>query len=55
MGNEAQVNDVSDTAFWVAYFRAKENQNKKPLFRDPFAQRADWNPRQGDRRRRRRE
>lgn len=38
MSNDATIGNVSDTAFWVAYFRAKENENSKPLFRDRFAQ-----------------
>ena len=37
MNKEATIDDVSDTAYWVAYFRAKENEHAKPLFRDPFA------------------
>ena len=37
MSDSIIIRDVSDTAFWVAYFRAKENENSKPLFRDPFA------------------
>jgi methyltransferase (TIGR00027 family) len=31
------LRDVSDTALWVATFRAEESARKKPLFRDPFA------------------
>jgi methyltransferase (TIGR00027 family) len=30
---------VSDTALWVAYFRALETQRPDALFRDPFAER----------------
>lgn len=37
MSKDGIIGDVSDTAFWVAYFRAKENENSKPLFRDPLA------------------
>ncbi len=33
------VRDVSDTARWVAYFRARETQRENALFRDPFAER----------------
>lgn len=33
------VRDVSDTARWVAYFRARETQRADALFRDPFAER----------------
>jgi methyltransferase (TIGR00027 family) len=33
------VRGVSDTARWVAYFRAKETQRADALFRDPFAER----------------
>ncbi len=31
--------DVSDTARWVAYFRATESERTDALFRDPFARR----------------
>jgi methyltransferase (TIGR00027 family) len=33
----ALIKDVSDTAFWVAYFRAKESARSDALFNDPFA------------------
>jgi len=33
------VRNVSDTALWVAYFRALETQRPDALFRDPFAKR----------------
>jgi methyltransferase (TIGR00027 family) len=33
------VRDVSDTARWVAYFRALETRRPDALFRDPFAER----------------
>ena len=33
------VRDISDTARWVAYFRALETQRPDALFRDPFAER----------------
>jgi methyltransferase (TIGR00027 family) len=38
VSDDAIIGDVSDTAFWVAYYRAKENERAKPLFHDPFAQ-----------------
>lgn len=31
------INDVTDTAIWVAAYRAEENDRKDALFRDPFA------------------
>ena len=31
------LKNVSDTAFWVAYYRAIESKKKTPVFRDPFA------------------
>jgi methyltransferase (TIGR00027 family) len=34
-----QVRNISDTARWVAYFRARETQRPDALFRDPFAER----------------
>ncbi len=39
--NEANstVRNVSDTARWVAYFRALETQRPDALFRDPYAER----------------
>jgi methyltransferase (TIGR00027 family) len=33
------VRDISDTARWVAYFRARETQRPDALFRDPYAER----------------
>ncbi|MGH9700886.1 MAG: class I SAM-dependent methyltransferase, partial [Candidatus Acidiferrales bacterium] len=41
MSDSAQfsVRGVSDTALWVAYFRARESQRPDALFRDPFAER----------------
>jgi len=36
---EPLVRGVSDTALWVAYFRAKETQRSDAVFRDPFAER----------------
>jgi methyltransferase (TIGR00027 family) len=31
------IRNVSDTAFWVASYRAMESERKNPLFRDPLA------------------
>src|SRR6478735_12547176 len=31
------INDVSDTAIWVAYYRGLESDHPKPMFRDPLA------------------
>jgi len=39
MADDTPINDVSDTAFWVAYYRAKESERADALFRDPFAKR----------------
>src|SRR6202171_3304192 len=33
------VSNISDTARWVAYFRARETQRPDALFRDPYAER----------------
>jgi len=33
------VRNISDTARWVAYFRARETQRPDALFRDPYAER----------------
>ena len=33
------VRGISDTARWVAYFRAQETQRPDALFRDPYAER----------------
>jgi methyltransferase (TIGR00027 family) len=33
------VRNISDTALWVAYFRARETQRPDALFRDPYAER----------------
>lgn len=38
MNQAATIEHVSDTAFWVAYFRGKENARPQALFRDPYAQ-----------------
>lgn len=39
MSADALLGDVSDTARWVAYFRALESERSDALFRDPFARR----------------
>ncbi|HKD78383.1 MAG TPA: SAM-dependent methyltransferase [Candidatus Angelobacter sp.] len=36
---EAALRNISDTALWVAIYRARENDRVNPLFRDPFARR----------------
>lgn len=33
----AKINDVTDTALWVAVYRARETERSQPLFRDPLA------------------
>jgi methyltransferase (TIGR00027 family) len=35
----SSVRNISDTARWVAYFRARETQRPDALFRDPYAER----------------
>ncbi|HEY1735313.1 MAG TPA: SAM-dependent methyltransferase [Methylovirgula sp.] len=35
--SDALIRDVSDTAFMVAVYRALENEQPRPLFRDPLA------------------
>jgi methyltransferase (TIGR00027 family) len=37
MVDDSSVTHVTDTAFWVAYFRAKETQRAVPAFQDPLA------------------
>lgn len=37
MSNNVEINDVSDTAFWVAVYRADESQRPDALFHDAFA------------------
>lgn len=32
-----EINDVTDTALWVAAYRAEEHERKDALFRDPYA------------------
>src|SRR3954451_13445006 len=36
---EPAIQNVSDTAFMVAAFRAMENRRSRPLFRNPWAER----------------
>jgi len=36
-GKEALIRNISDTALWVAVYRARENERADALFRDPFA------------------
>src|SRR5262245_15406547 len=33
------IRDVSDTALWVALYRAEESERKDALFHDPYARR----------------
>ena len=33
------IRDVSDTALWVAIYRAQESERKDALFNDPYARR----------------
>jgi methyltransferase (TIGR00027 family) len=35
--SDALVRDISDTALWVAYYRAQETDRPDAIFRDPFA------------------
>ena len=37
MTHETSIRNVSDTALWVAVFRAQESERPDPLFFDPFA------------------
>jgi methyltransferase (TIGR00027 family) len=37
MNKPAAINDVSDTAIWVAHYRAKETERPDAMFRDPLA------------------
>lgn len=34
---EAPIKDVSDTARWMAVYRAQETERRQPIFRDPYA------------------
>ncbi len=36
---ESRIRNISDTARWVAVYRARETERKDAVFRDPFAQR----------------
>ena len=37
MKSKSTIRHVSDTAFWMAQYRAMESDRKDALFRDPFA------------------
>ena len=37
--DDTAIRDVSDTALWVAIYRAQESERKDALFHDPFARR----------------
>ena len=37
MADESAIRNVSDTALWVAVFRAQESERPDPLFHDPYA------------------
>ena len=39
MGDEGGLRNISDTAHWVAFYRALESERPDALFRDPFARR----------------
>jgi methyltransferase (TIGR00027 family) len=39
IASETLVRDVSDTALWVAIYRAEESERKDAVFRDPYARR----------------
>src|SRR5262245_43605974 len=39
MSETATVQNISDTALWVAIYRARESERKDALFHDPFARR----------------
>jgi methyltransferase (TIGR00027 family) len=36
-GSQPAIRNISDTARWVAYYRARENERSDAVFRDPFA------------------
>ena len=38
-GSEPLIRDISDTARWVAWFRAEESDRPDARFKDPFARR----------------
>lgn len=37
--SDTPIRDISDTAAWVAVYRARESERADPVFRDPFARR----------------
>ncbi len=37
--SESQIRNISDTARWVAVYRARETERRDAVFRDPFARR----------------
>jgi methyltransferase (TIGR00027 family) len=37
MNSSSQIEHISDTALWVAYYRAMESERPDALFRDPYA------------------
>jgi methyltransferase (TIGR00027 family) len=39
MSDQPVFRDVSDTAIWMAHYRARETERPDPLFRDPYARR----------------
>ncbi len=39
MTSESPIRNISDTAAWVAIYRAMETEREDPVFRDPYARR----------------
>jgi methyltransferase (TIGR00027 family) len=39
MSEQTHIRNVSDTAHWVAVYRAMETDRRSPIFRDPYARR----------------
>ena len=39
MSSDAEIRDVTDTAIWVAWYRAEETDRPDAMFRDPLARR----------------
>jgi methyltransferase (TIGR00027 family) len=37
VNEETLIKDVSDTSYWVAYYRVKETERADAIFKDPFA------------------
>ena len=37
MATEPLIRNISDTALWVAVYRARESERKDAVFRDPYA------------------